>query len=265
MFEKFLYRLSISKYKTHLILKGGVLLYCEDFDIRQTTDIDFLGYELPNNKSRIKSIIQEICEIPNNDSIIFHGDRISIQDTMIAQEYGGLKVKIPFSFTTMHRNLLIDIGFHDIIHPRARTISYPSLITNKSFAIMAYTTESFVAEKIHSIYILGDFSSRMKDYYDLFKLSEKIPFNQIVLLKAITATFERRETEVIPNNLRDVLDDDTLGELFLQYCKKKELDLISFKTVTTRLMKLFLPIFILIEAKSSKYKKIWNTNTFQWM
>ena len=165
----------------------------------------------------------------------------------------------------MNKNLLIDIGFHDLIHPRARMISFPSLINNKSFNIKAYTTESFVAEKIHSIYILGDFSSRMKDYYDLFKLSEKKQFKQIVLLKAINVTFERRETEVIGKNLRDVLDDDSLEALFLQYCKKKELDLISFKAVTTRLKKLFLPIFILIENKSSKYKKIWNTTTFQWM
>jgi len=40
IFERFLYRVYNSNYKENLILKGGVRLYCENFDFRQTVDVD---------------------------------------------------------------------------------------------------------------------------------------------------------------------------------------------------------------------------------
>lgn len=87
IFERFLYRVYNSKYGNNLILKGGVRLYCEDFNIRQTVDIDFLGQNISNEKSNIKKIFQEICAISSDDPIIFYGDRISIEDSMNFQDY----------------------------------------------------------------------------------------------------------------------------------------------------------------------------------
>ncbi|MHA1672133.1 MAG: nucleotidyl transferase AbiEii/AbiGii toxin family protein [Promethearchaeota archaeon] len=265
IFERFLYRLSISKYRNNLILKGGVLLYCEQFHIRQTTDLDLLGYKIPNQISKMKSIMREICMINNDDALIFHVDRISIEETMIAHEYGGLKIKIPVSLTSINEYLRIDIGFNDIIYPKARDLSYPLLIRgNKSINIKVYSLESFVAEKIHSIYILGNLTSRMKDYYDLFKIAEIISFEQKVLLKAIKATFERRGDIILTRNLLNILSDNSLSELFSQYCKKKELALISFEKVTQRLKEWLLPIFQLIEEGTVKHTQIWDIHSFQW-
>ncbi len=49
VFEKFLYRVSLSKYYPNLILKGGLLLQSVNLDIRQTTDIDLLIIKLASN------------------------------------------------------------------------------------------------------------------------------------------------------------------------------------------------------------------------
>jgi len=265
IFERFLYRIFNSKYEENLILKGGVRLYCENFNIRQTVDIDFLGQNISNKISNIKKIFQEICEISIDDPIIFHVDRISIEDTMNFQEYGGFKIKIPCSFANINEILQIDIGFNDIIYPHAITISYPLLLNkSKSFAIKGYTIESYIAEKIHSIYSLGDFNSRMKDYYDLYKLFELIKLEQITLLNAIKATFERRETSITKEELLSVLNNNSLEKAFQHYNKKMDFQTIEFQDITSRLKTIFIPIFEIIEENTKLYEKSWNFHSFRW-
>ncbi len=104
----------------------------------------------------------------------------------------------------------------------------------------------------------------MKDYYDLFKLSEVIPLKQIVLLKAIRSTFERRKTKIKIKILFQILNDPSLEKDFSRYIDRRKLDSVNFSEVTTRIMTQYLPIFELIENKTSKYKKIWNIHSFKW-
>jgi len=51
---------------------------------------------------------------------------------------------------------------------------------------------------------LGRVNSRMKDFYDVWLLSQSFPFDDNRLVRAITATFARRETP-IPAELPDAL------------------------------------------------------------
>ena len=56
--ERSIYRLSISKYSNHFILKGGVFLYAlfgGEFT-RTTVDIDLLGRSISNKIEKIKDI-----------------------------------------------------------------------------------------------------------------------------------------------------------------------------------------------------------------
>ncbi|MHA1674752.1 MAG: nucleotidyl transferase AbiEii/AbiGii toxin family protein [Promethearchaeota archaeon] len=208
VFGRFLYRVSKSEYRDNFILKGGVLLYCIDVNIRQTTDIDFLVQDISKSKLKMKSIIREICLIDGQDPIIFDVKNISIKNTMVAQNYKGCKVVIPYTFSTMRENLQIDIGFNDIVYPKPKKFTYPSLLNEKSFTVKGYTVETFIAEKIHSIYSWGIKTSRMKDYYDLFKLSELRSFKQIVLLKAIFTTFKKRKSTITSEYLLDILNEN---------------------------------------------------------
>ena len=61
MQERFLYRLSESKYCNNFILKGGALLYAYDeFLPRPTLDIDFMGNHISNDKDAIVAAFKEI-------------------------------------------------------------------------------------------------------------------------------------------------------------------------------------------------------------
>lgn len=62
--ERLLYRLSISPYRKHFLLKGGALLYAhERLNARPTLDIDFMGASISNNREYIRSVMKEVSEI----------------------------------------------------------------------------------------------------------------------------------------------------------------------------------------------------------
>lgn len=72
LYERLLYRLSVSKYKNRFCLKGGALLYAFEKEIpRPTLDIDFLGMKIKNDVHTIKNVFKEILAIPCDDGIQF--------------------------------------------------------------------------------------------------------------------------------------------------------------------------------------------------
>lgn len=50
-----------------------------------------------------------------------------------------------------------------------------------------------IAEKIDAILSLMEFSSRMKDYYDIYYLANKFDFDGAILAEALRKTFMNRE------------------------------------------------------------------------
>jgi hypothetical protein len=62
--------------------------------------------------------------------------------------------------------------------------------------LRVYPKETVVAEKFEAIVALGGDNSRMKDFYDLWALSERFAFEGEVLARALGATFQRRGTEL---------------------------------------------------------------------
>ena len=64
-----------------------------------------------------------------------------------------------------------------------------------------------IAEKFQAMVVLGRANSRMKDFYDIWLLAMRFPFEGDRLERAIKATFERRETP-IPDQLPDALTPD---------------------------------------------------------
>ena len=59
-----------------------------------------------------------------------------------------------------------------------------------------YSLESAIAEKLEAIVSLGTFSSRLKDYFDVWYLINNHDLNKGRLRKAILTTFEKRSTPI---------------------------------------------------------------------
>jgi hypothetical protein len=92
--------------------------------------------------------------------------------------------------------LQVDVGFGDVVTPKARMIVYPTLLDFPAPRIQACPRETVVAEKLQAMVVLGIANSRMKDFYDLYVLARDFAFDGTTLTRAIKATFKRRKTEI---------------------------------------------------------------------
>jgi predicted nucleotidyltransferase component of viral defense system len=90
----------------------------------------------------------------------------------------------------------LDIGFGDAVVPDAKDMVFPTLLDMKAPTILAYAIENIVAEKFEAALDLADLNSRMKDFYDLWVLSQKYSFDGRSLQEAINATCSRRGTVI---------------------------------------------------------------------
>ena len=72
--------------------------------------------------------------------------------------------------------LQIDVGFGDVITPAPVEVEYSTLLAFPAAKMRAYPKESVVAEKFEALIKLGMANSRMKDFYDLWVMSERFEF-----------------------------------------------------------------------------------------
>lgn len=195
--ERLLYRISLTHYKKKFYLKGGALMYAyEGFSARPTLDIDFLGTNISNDGQQIINAFKEICAVPyEEDGVNFDLTNISAQNITEFKDYHGIRVSIPVSMDSITQVLTMDIGFGDVVTPKAMPLDYPTLLHHLPIAnILAYSIETVIAEKMHAVVDLADQSSRMKDYYDLYQILATQEYNEEVLKKAIKCTFENRHS-----------------------------------------------------------------------
>lgn len=195
--ERLLYRISQTHYRENFYLKGGALMYAyERFAARPTLDIDFLGTHISNDGERIAEAFREICAIEcEEDGVRFAADKIAAQNITEFKDYHGIRLSIPATMDTIAQVLTMDIGFGDVVTPHPVSLDYPLLLEELPEAnILAYSTETVIAEKMHAIIDLADQSSRMKDYYDIYHLLTSFKYDNTILQDAINRTFENRHT-----------------------------------------------------------------------
>jgi len=232
--EEFVRRLSYSKYKEFLILKGGFLLYTiSDFATRPTIDADYLLNNYPNDSGTIEILIKDIISVPSeNDFIEFEYN--SIEKITEFKEYHGLRVKLIGKIGKTKTPLSIDIGVGDIVIPRPIKRCLPTLLSNfHESEILTYSLESIVSEKLHVIISMMELTSRMKDFYDIFYLANNFYFDGLKLQDAIKETFSKRATSIDKdsvNKLVTLTDDNDFHKQWNNFCNKvlhKKLDFVD--------------------------------------
>ena len=91
-----------------------------------------------------------------------------------------------------------DVGFGDAVTPEADEIIFPTLLDLPAPKLRAYPIYTVVAEKLEAMIYLGEPNSRMKDFFDVWFLSQRFEFSGQTLMEAIKATFQQRKTP-LPN------------------------------------------------------------------
>ncbi len=202
--ERLLYRLSTSAFSDRFVLKGAMLLtsWFED-PHRATRDLDLLGFGDPDPDAMI-AVFREILAADVADGVEFNSNALRVDQIREELEYGGLRLRTTASISGARIAVTVDVGFGDALEPGAEVIDYPCMLDLPAPRLRAYARETVIAEKFQAMVALGRANSRMKDFYDIWLLSQSFPFDDDRLARAIAATFERRETE-IPVDLPDAL------------------------------------------------------------
>ena len=103
----------------------------------------------------------------------------------------------------------IDIGFADVITPGPDMLEYPTILDFPAPHLYGYPPETIIAEKFQAMIILGMANSRMKDFYDIWKLATNFNFDGKILQDALENTFQNRNTELPPETHAIFTEDFT--------------------------------------------------------
>jgi predicted nucleotidyltransferase component of viral defense system len=267
--ERFLYRLSVSEHKKKLILKGALMLVAwQAPSSRPTTDIDFLG-KFSNSPEIIMLMVQDICETSvEDDGIVFNTDSISAESIDEDADYRGIRVRFTGKLDTARVVMQLDIGFGDILIPKAEMLKYPTLLNMPQPILKSYSRESSVAEKLEAMVKLGVANSRMKDFYDTWYLSHWFEFDGSILANAILATFKRRGTPLI--DLPAVFTSDFTGntqkqiqwKAFIEKNRLKDAPL-TINEVVGEIQSFISPILTAL-IKKSQVQILWSAVNLKW-
>jgi predicted nucleotidyltransferase component of viral defense system len=213
--ERLLYRLSKSRHRERFVLKGALMLLVWGGGSvqRVTRDADLLGLG-DSSIPTLRSVFQDICRTPvEDDGVVFDAESVEGDSIRAHEEYGGVRLRLKARLGSALVRVQVDVGFGDAFNPVEN--DFPTLLGFPSPHLRMYSRENSVAEKFEAMVRLGMANSRMKDYFDLWHLSRKFPFDGKDLGDAIRATFQRRATELpadIPLGLSDEFGHDSANQ-----------------------------------------------------
>ena len=208
MMERFLARISHSKYKNNFILKGGMLVSAlVGVESRATMDIDTTVRMLPLTKDNAIEVIAEIMKIDLDDDISYEIKKA--EDIMEEHDYSGVRFTISVTLEKLRDTIKIDISTGDEITPSAIEFSYPMMFDDERINIWSYNLETMLAEKLETVIARSTLNTRMRDFYDIHILwSEKANMINIeTLRRAIINVARKRETIELFDTMDEILDD----------------------------------------------------------
>lgn len=199
--ERLMYRLSRSVYAKEFVVKGAMLLRVWTGEqYRPTKDLDLLAI-LDKSPEELDQIFRDICTLTvEDDGLVFRSETIRVRQIREDNVYGGVRVTLEARLGKIRIPLQVDIGFGDTVTPEAQQEEFPTLLDFPAPILLTYPMETSIAEKFEAIVNLGLTNSRMKDYYDIWLLSQQFDFDGANLVRAIEATFRRRRA-VLPKEL----------------------------------------------------------------
>ena len=194
--ERLLYRLSISPYAQHFVLKGAALFTLWLGRAHRTTrDVDLLGFG-SDDPERLRQVFVSIFSAPVSvpDGVEFDVTSLKVRPIREGQVYGGQQLTFVGSIDTARISLQVDVGFGDAVTPPAAQTNFPTLLDYPAPMLRVYPRETVVAEKFDAMVQNAEQNSRMKDYFDVRYLARHFAFDGALLSLAIVNTFSNRKT-----------------------------------------------------------------------
>lgn len=250
MYDRFIERLAVSKYRDNFILKGGFYLSTLfGLESRSTNDIDTAIKDTNFTKENVEEMIKSIIAIDINDGALINFVKIS--NIREEDQYGGFRVVLNVKVDTIRETFQIDIATGDSITPKPIVYKYLPILGDRYINIWSYNIETVIVEKLETILRRAEANSRTRDYYDLYLIYTKgwnnVNFND--LHKAIDKTFKKRNyTGNIEETIAILKDSEIIKNRWDSYKKKyeyaKNIDYDKIMQCIEEIVKVIIPISV---------------------
>ena len=265
--EEFLRKLAASKYKDNFVLKGGLFIYTlTNFESRATVDVDFLIRGISNDMKRMDEIIAEILAVQTgNDFVTFNA--IPTEPIAVNRKYHGISTQITGHIKNVRVPFNVDIGVGDVIVPKAKARTIKTQLDGFTAPeIMTYSLESTIAEKFDAILQRFELTGRMKDFYDIYYLSQTFDFDGLKLQTAISETLANRGTDYNSDSFRRVLtlaDDESMQIKWRYFLRTLHNPEIPFSQVMNGIANFIEPLWDAF-VREEEFQKQWNSEARKW-
>lgn len=250
LYDRFIERLAVSKYRDNFILKGGFYLSTLfGLESRFTKDIDTAIKDANFTKENVEKMIKSIIAIDINDGALI--SFIEIGNIREDNQYGGFRAILNVKVDTIRENFQIDIATGDPITPKPIVYKYCPILGDSYVDVWSYNIETVIAEKLETILRRAEANSRIRDYYDLYLIYTK-GWNDIKiddLRKAIYKTFEKRNYHGnIEETVAILKDSEIIKNRWNSYKKKYEyandIDYEGIMKCVEEIIKVIVPITV---------------------
>ena len=265
--EEFLRKLAASKYAENFILKGGLFIYTlTNFESRATVDVDFLMRGLNNDLERMDEIISDILSVETgNDFVSFKASKT--EPIAVQRKYHGVSTQITGYIKNVRVPFNVDIGVGDVIVPKAERRSIRTQLDDyNSPEILTYSLESTIAEKFDAILQRFELTGRMKDFYDIYYLSQTFNFDGLKLQTAISETLQNRGTAYEKDSFNRILalaDDADMQIKWRHFLKTLNNPDMDFAEVIESIKTFLHPVWIEI-INENEFLKNWDSENKNW-
>jgi len=222
MYDRFIERLAVSKYRDNFILKGGFYLSTLfGLESRSTKDIDTAIKDANFTKENVEKMIKSIISIDISDGALI--SFVEINNIREEDQYGGFRVILNVKIDNIRENFQIDMATGDPITPEPIVYKYRPILGDNYVNVWSYNIETVIAEKLETILRRAEANSRIRDYYDLYLIYTKGWDNIKVddLRNAINKTFEKRNYVGNIDEVVAILKDSEIIKKRWDFYRKK--------------------------------------------
>ncbi|MBQ9012432.1 MAG: nucleotidyl transferase AbiEii/AbiGii toxin family protein [Bacilli bacterium] len=194
-------KISKSKFKNHITIKGGVVMHSISNDKRRATrdlDLDFIKYSLED-----KSILDFINILNSVDDGIYI-EVVGRITPLHHQDYNGKRVFIKIKDNYNNEiDTKLDIGVHKLFEIEQDDYCFKLDALNENVSLLINSMEQMFTEKLKSLLRLGARSTRYKDLFDFYYLINECDLDKNKLIKTFNI-YIYNDQNMRENNIHDI-------------------------------------------------------------
>lgn len=192
----------------------------------------------------------------------------SIAPIAIAKKYAGIGAALIARIKNTRTPFSIDFGVGDVVVPKQEKRRIPTQLAEFTAPMVnTYSIETTVAEKLDAILSLMEFSSRMKDYYDIYYLANKFDFDGKILSEALRKTFVNREHSFTLEQFEQVIkfaDDVAMQKKWKAFVRKIDTKTDDY-SIVLKTIKIFLTKPFMATVNEKEFIEKWSAANGEWM